>query len=390
MRIGYSPYISVKSVAMKTTTRVFRLLAVLLFFSFPALAQSPPWNSPLIIRTGSSATSFGTAAIFQDSSGVPSLIRIGSASSDTLLCAFQWFPSPMNSAYWDKIAVKFSYDGGTTWTTPTSCVFTGLPSGNQRPFDPGLIQLSNGQIRMYFSSSVNNPPAGGVDTYSAVSTDGIHYTVEGGVRFDHASFNAIDPTVALFNGTYYYDAWTNVMSDGAHQATSTDGLTFTTNAMLPYDNNHLWLGNYMNDGSTLRFYGCGNGMWMSSSTDGVTWSSYTTLAGIMGADPTVAKNQAGTYILIYTGPPNLTGMQHGKPKPTDVTMFPNPAATQVQLFVPADRAEVQFYNAAGQCVKSLVLPNGTHTLDISELPAGLYEVKCTTRDGLTTHRLVKR
>lgn len=374
---------------MKTTTRVLPLLAVLLYLAFPASAQIPPWNSPLMICTGSSPTSFGSPSVFQDSSGVPTVIRIGSASSDTLLCAFQWFPSPMNSAYWDKIAVKFSYDGGATWTAPTSCVFNGLPPGNQRPFDPGLIQLPNGQIRMYFSSSVNNPPAGGIDTYSAVSTDGINYTVESGVRFNHASFHAIDPTVGLFNSTYYYTSWTTNMSDGAHQATSADGLTFTTNVMLPYDGSHMWLGNYMNDGSTLRFYGCGSGLWMRSTTDGVTWSAYTPMPGIMGADPTVTKNQAGTYILIYTGPPNLTGIQHAKPGPKDVTLFPNPAATQIQLFVPADRADVQFYNAAGQCVKSLVLLNGTHTLDISELPAGLYQVKCTTRDGLTTHRLVK-
>lgn len=375
---------------MKTTVRVIRLLAVLLLFTFPALAQTPPWNSPLMICTGSSATSFGPSTVFQDSSGVPSVIRIGSATSDTLLCAFQWFPSPMNSTYWDKIAVKFSYDGGATWTPPTSCVFNGLPVGNQRPFDPALLQLPDGQIRMYFSGSVNNPPAGGIDTYSAVSTDGINYTVESGVRFNSPSFHAIDPAVALFDSTYYYNAWTSVMSDGAHRATSTDGLNFITGGMQPYDGSHMWLGNYMNDGSTLRFYGCGSGLWMRSTTDGVTWSAYTQMPGIMGADPAVAKNQAGTYILIYTGPPNLTGMQHGKPKASDVTLFPNPASTQVQLFVPADRADVQFYNSAGQCVKSLVLPNGTHTLDISELPAGLYEVKCTTRDGLTMHRLVKR
>lgn len=375
---------------MKIIRRTFRLISAVLLLSVPALAQSSPWNSPLLICTGSSATSFGTASMFQDSSGVPSVIRFGSATSDTLIAAFQWFPAPLNSTYWDKVAVKFSYDGGATWTAPTSCVFTGLPSGNQRPFDPSLIQLPSGQIRMYFSGGANNPPAGGIDTYSAVSTDGIHYTVESGARFDNPTMHAIDPSVALFDSTYYYTSWTSVMSDGANQATSTDGLNFTTNAMLPYDNNHLWLGNYMNDGSTLRFYGCGNGMWTSSTTDGVNWSAYTALPGIMGADPAVVKNQAGTYILIYTGPPNLSGMQHLQPKPTDVTLFPNPATTDVQLFVPADHAEVVFYNAAGQCVKTLSLDHGTHHVNISELPAGLYEVKCTTRDAMNMHRLVKR
>lgn len=367
------------------------LLAGLLSLAAAAAcpAQSVPWESPLMICTGNSPTGFGAPAIFQDSSGVASVIRWGSATSDTLIAAFQWFPAPMYSPNWDKVAVKFSYDGGSNWTSPVTCVFTGLPAGNQRPFDPVLLQLPNGQIRMYFSDGVNNPPAAGIDTYSAVSADGIHYTVDSGIRFNSTSVNAIDPAVAEFNGTYYYNSWTGNMSDGANRATSTDGLNFSTQAMFPYDGTHLWLGNYMNDGSTLRYYGCGsNGLWMNSSSDGSNWSGYSMMPGLMGADPTVTKNQSGTYILIYTGPPNSTGLETPGDN-TGIRLFPNPAGQTVS-FRSTQFTRAEFLNSAGQTVKTVSLLGENTSTDISALPPGVYYIRFTGENGSAVRKFVKR
>src|SRR5258706_16207105 len=102
---------------------------------------------------------------------------------DTLVCVFQWFRAPMNSASWDRVAVKFSYDKGVTWTEPTPIIVDGLPTNYQRPFDPTLAVVSADSLRIYFSSS-ETLPIGGlndlVNTYSAISADGVTYTFEAG------------------------------------------------------------------------------------------------------------------------------------------------------------------------------------------------------------------
>ncbi len=110
-------------------------LFVLLFTSALAKAQSPPWQNPLRMALSSDGKTFDAPTIFQDSSGVPCVIRW---KGDTLICAFQWFRLPQNTPSWDRVAVKFSYDGGLSWTAPTPIVVNGLPANYQRPFDPAV------------------------------------------------------------------------------------------------------------------------------------------------------------------------------------------------------------------------------------------------------------
>jgi hypothetical protein len=329
-----------------------------------------------MIATSTDGLNFNPPSVFQDSSGVATVLNLG---GDTLISAFQWFPSPMNSTYWDKIAVKFSYDGGATWTSPISCNFTGLPGGFQRPFDPALVELSNGQLRMYFSTGPTGPTAGAIDTYSATSTDGINYTVESNARVNHATYNCIDPTVALFNSVWYYNAWTSNQTDGHHRATSTDGLNFTVGAMNAYDGSHLWLGNYYVDGSTLRFYGCGSGMWTTSSTDGVTWSSYQNIS-LMGADPAVTKNDAGTYIMIYTGPPNLSSIADASQN-LSVRVYPNPANGKFTVRCTQTGSTFRMYNTQGEVVMVRNLTSTCTDIYTQGILRGVYYYEVQTAEG---------
>ena len=167
---------------------------------------NPPWERPLKIATSNDGTTFSNFAIFQDSSGVPSAVKW---HGDTLICAFQWFRLPQNSVTWDKVAVKYSYDGGINWTQPVPIIINNLPVNFQRPFDPTLAVINNDSIRIYYSSS-NGMPVGGLDssinTYSAVSTDGINYQFEINPRFDHSTNRVIDPAVIHFNGIWHYSA----------------------------------------------------------------------------------------------------------------------------------------------------------------------------------------
>lgn len=370
------------------------ILLVSLFCINELSSQTGPWQAPLKICTGTNGIMFGTSTIFQDSSGVPTVIRIGTSNSDTLLAAFQWFPAPMNNPKWDKIAIKKSYDGGVNWTTPITCTFIGVPVGNQRPFDPGLVQMPNGQIRMYFSNGLNNPPSGGIDTYSGISNDGVTYTFEPTPRFGDATKHAIDPTVAFYNGIYYDDSWSGVQSDGAFRAISTDALTFTTQAVVPFDNSHLWLGNYLNDGSTLKFYGCGNSIWMNSSADGVTWGGFNNTNVGMGADPAVVKTKNGTYLMIYTGPPNSTGIDEQNNKLDGIAIYPNEFETNLTIngLQKGIKCELKILDLEGKQVfyqeKSSSLDK--ETIDLSHLTIGYYFITVKQEKFETTRKIVKK
>ena len=266
-----------------------------------------PWNNPLMMTTSMDGQQFDLPTVFQDSAGVPSLIRW---KGDTLVAAFQWFRQPKPSPTWDRVAVKFSYDNGQSWTTPVPIQIPDLPAGYQRPFDPTLVVLDDLSIRMYFSSSAI-PPMGldeTVNTYSATSADGIHYTFDPGIRVDHPTKPVIDPAVIRFKNLWHYTAPAGAPQDGAHHYTSTDGLTFSEQASLPSDNTHNWTGNLMLESPDLvRFYGAGpGGIWFSESDNGATWGLYQP-TNIQGGDPTVLKRNEDDYLMIYVGPPGTSG-----------------------------------------------------------------------------------
>ena len=362
---------------------------LLLALSFTCLfSQSNPWESPLKICTSANGTTFGAATTFQDSSGVASIIRLGSLSSDTLMAAFQWFPAPKFSTYWDKIAIKFSYNGGTTWTAPTSCTFTGLPGGYQRPFDPSLVLLPSGQIRMYFSCGVSSPPPGGIDSYSALSNNGITYTFETTAKFDDLTKNAIDPSIINFGSTYFYNAWTGNQTDGAFRAISNNGITFTTQTTYTFDGSHLWLGNYMTDGSTLKFYGSGTpgNIWFNSSTNGITWTGYNNTNVIMAADPAVVKNKSGTYVMLYTGPPVTASVNENNLLDKNITLYPNVFDNYINLRTKdvTLALKVEIYDTAGKKVVEAKTSVGAleNRYNLSDLSAGLYY--CEISDGTNT------
>lgn len=74
-----------------------------IFFSKAFSQGRPPWENPLRIAWSNDGLNFTNDAIFQDSSGVPCVVKW---KGDTLACVFQWFRQPRNSATWDRIAVK--------------------------------------------------------------------------------------------------------------------------------------------------------------------------------------------------------------------------------------------------------------------------------------------
>jgi hypothetical protein len=336
-------------------------VAFILLFAYKAPAQTGPWNSPLMMARSIDGQNFGTPTIFQDSSGVPSAVRW---KSDTLACVFQWFRQPIGSASWDRVAVKFSYNNGQSWTSPTPIVVDGIPGNYQRPFDPTLAVISRDSLRIYFSSSVGMAQQGLdalINTYSAVSIDGIHYTFEANPRVDHPTNRVIDPAVIYFAGRWHYCSPVGAPQDGAYHYTSLDGVNFSPQVNYGSDNTHNWTGNFLvQSNSELRFYGSGPRLWFSSSPDGFLWNG-TVNTNLVGGDPTVVTLGTSSYLIVYVGPPYATAIERDENSvPFDFALhpnYPNPfnPATVINYQLPAtSRVSLKVYNLLGQEITTIV------------------------------------
>jgi hypothetical protein len=263
-----------------------------------------------------------------DRGGVACLCR---DAKGRLLAAYQWFPQ-LNSAAFDKIAIRTSSDEAKTWSAPKTVTVAGLPDGAARPCDPTLVTLDDGRLRLYFTSHLKGEPAA---TFSAISSaDEITvFTFEPGVRFRDSGNDVLDCAVTKLGQTWHYfapvqkpDAQGRVL---AYHATSKDGLTFETQKPLTLDTpgkgdaahsaaHHRWLGCAVtsSDGKTLRFFGTldNAGLWTAHSSTGNDWK-LEDIGLKTGADPAAVDLKDGSLLVIVTGPPRPGTPSAKKPAP---------------------------------------------------------------------------
>lgn len=366
------------------------LFSVFLLLYLEGFSQSnPPWERPLKMAWSNDGTTFANSTVFQDSSGVPNVIKW---KGDTLVCVFQWFRQPINSSSWDKVAVKFSYDGGISWTKPTPIIVNGMPLNYQRPFDPTLAVISKNILRVYFSSS-NGMPAGGlssiVDTYSASGPDGVNYTFEPDARFDSPDRAVIDPAIIYFNGLWHYESPAGAPQDGAFHCTGADGLNFTRQANYTSDNFHNWLGNYvLNSPSELRFYGSGQKIWFNSSADGFTWQGYIG-TNLTGGDPSVVKTSDNRYLIIYVGEAYSSGTEDDLLTKNNFRIYPNPFTDRIKIKNGNTNSSFEFINTCGKPIYSGKDIEGQ---DFSNLYPGIYFLRIIDEKNnhLQTQALIKQ
>jgi len=358
------------------------ILSLLLFQSIISLAQRPPWESPLLKATSTDGITFNNIQVFQDSAGVPCVIRW---KNDTLISVFQWFRQPINSATWDKVAVKYSYDNGKNWTTPLPISIPNFPSGYQRPFDPSIVNINRDSLRIYFSSSRKMPGLGEdsiINTYSAVSTDGINFSFENFACVDVDTSRVIDPSVIKFKGTWHYLAPAGAPQQGAFHYISPNGTKFNRVLMIPSDNQHNWTGNYMvNDTGELRFYGCGAAIWYNSSPNGGLWNGYIH-TNLKGGDPSVVKINDSLYHIIYVGAPYSTSLK--QINETTFNFFPNPANQIINFQTDLSIDNIVITDITGHQIE--ITPHH-HQLDVSSFANGIYFISFRSNEVYITKKI---
>jgi|SRR3989344_4805407 len=195
----------------------------------------------------------------------------------------------------EKTGLMTSKDNGLTWSEKTNVKFTGI--GDKVPVDPAPFLMDDGKIRLYYFD-INEGRSGTKSTnkiYSAVSTDGVSFTQEDGVRF--AKNDIFDPFVLKDGSTWRLYAG-QIEGNSVVSATSTDGLTFTeegtayTGGAVPFVHK---------EGDTYYLFTAGINI--ATSTDGSkftsTGKSFLSTAGKVTADPSVLKLADGTYLMFY-------------------------------------------------------------------------------------------
>lgn len=283
-----------------------------------------PWNNDVLVyRVVTNGTPEKLATF--ERAGVPTVARL---ADGRLISAHQHFPEN-NPADFDKVAARFSADEGRTWSKPQVIRVVGLPDGMRFPFDPTLVPLPDGRVRLYFTGNYgrtfqDSTPA----IHSAISTNGVDYAYEPGVRFAVAERDVIDCAVVLHRGVFHLyapiqgarprrgerpDPSSRPPEGRGYHATSTNGLDFVRVADVQLEGRRRWLGNAHSDGAVITFFGTDDsgparpgqprgGIWFATSTEGVSWEQISTLT-ITGADPGAVKRRDGNWLLLVTSPP---------------------------------------------------------------------------------------
>jgi hypothetical protein len=288
-----------------------------------------PWDHDVLVYRVRSTGEVTKIATFERA-GVPTLARM---KDGRLIAAHQHFPEDQEAAF-DKVAVRFSSNEGKTWTPPEVIGLEGLPEGMRFPFDPTLVALPDGRVRLYFTSVRGRRLEASTPAIcSAISNDGVHYTFEPSIRFSVEGRIVIDCAVVLHQGIFHLYAPDNGPQSRpgerptgvggrprigiGYHATSRDGLSFTRVNDVRVEGQRRWLGNAQSDGKLITFFGIGEpgrggaagpgqqrgGLWVATSADGQSWQLDERPPLLLGADPGAVAARDGAWVVAATGPP---------------------------------------------------------------------------------------
>ncbi len=278
-------------------------------------ARPGPWDHELLVQRIAADGTTSTIATF----GRADVSSVARLKDGRLAIACQAFPED-DAAHFNRVAVRISGDDGRTWGDPQPIVMAKMDAALAPPFDPALVALADGRVRMYFITHTGTDAAPGpTAVHSAVSTDAVNFDYEPGVRFTVPGRVVVDCAAALHDGVFHLVVPDNGTpaeflgrrrsgepqpGGNGYHATSTDGLSFTRKADLPLPSTRdRWFGNLLSDGTQLLFFGTGPGPWPMTSADGMQWAKPAAPVRMPGIDPSVVRLRDGSWLVVATREP---------------------------------------------------------------------------------------
>lgn len=210
---------------------------------------------------------------------------------------YSYFVDVSTDGIAEQTGMVKSTDGGNTWSERQIIKVEGI--GDRVAADPDPFLLPDGRIRLYYfdiNADRIKMQTGGPrinKIYSAISTDGVNFKQENGVRFEHEMI--FDPDVIKVENTWRMYAGTD--KNKVISATSSDGLTFTYEGVAA---ENAGVPNVYHDGTKYLLFTAG--IEIFTSTDGKTFtktSSSFRVSGGVTADPGVVKITDGKYLMVY-------------------------------------------------------------------------------------------
>ncbi|PWA07784.1 hypothetical protein DB891_13900 [Flavobacterium laiguense] len=117
--------------------------------------------------------------------------------------------------------------------------------------------------------------------------------------------------------------------------------------------------------------------------------------GIPTACETFSYGQVEDYTVNITASSTVR-MSSSEPiatkKETSLTVYPNPASSEIAIEGVSNDSTVEIYNRNGQLVKTVDLKSNGNKISVSDLLSGIYIVKCfdTTYKTVKTTKLIKK
>lgn len=268
----------------------------------PNARGNGPWLTRAMLATSTNGLDFQRLHfVLSDQAGVPNVMidreqrarvyYIDFGNGNAIACAIQRQRDSLTNWIYRRVKIA------------------GLPDTRTHPVDPAVVMLSDGRFRLYYMHATPLP-----SIYSALSTNGIEFVKEEGVRFTAQPHAVFDPIALPVKSGWLL--WCG--GDQTFSARSDDGLNFTANGefrvegvrfmpwsavALPNQGYRLY-GNFLGPGEW------GGGVSSAFSADGKNWKrepgirlsldgSKYALESQVSPDNGCALLPNGTWLMVY-------------------------------------------------------------------------------------------
>ena len=361
-----------------------------------SLLNEFPWAGILF-----SSSSNGLALSGSDLTGVLQTTNGGltwanAGKTDTF--GFQYYnayASSDNAAYlmYGDLGGIYSSDYGTMWRrvvgTPNDTI---SPFPNSKPSEHFFLAMSAlGELHAYMIIKYYDTVIGNNQDYNSYNR--IYQTTNGGQSWEEMKNS---PAVPLCFDVYFHDPAHGFLccDSGTIFRTSDSGQNWIRDSVCGYANNITSIG-FFND--TLGFCGSHNAQIFRTTDGGISWENDSLRIPYDGtskntneyfdeilfpdSNTVIATTRNGFYRRKLTSSPQARVTTSSSPASIPLSIYPNP--TTSILHVISSSSHIVITDLLGRTWLHSV--DGTHDLDVSGLPQGVYSIS----DGTSRAQFVK-